>query len=83
MNRFRLLTVLAVALSALALVTLTGTAHADLLYQFDVHETTMPSLGFQSFSFSFTVPTFVATGQSPAFTPFTITTSGSIGTHSY
>ena len=29
--------------------------------------------------FSFTVPTFVTAGQSPAFTPFTVT----IGTHSY
>lgn len=77
MNRFRLLTVLVVALSALALVTLAGTAHADLLYQFDVHETT--SLGFEPFSFSFTVPTFVTVGQSPAFTPFTVT----FGTHSY
>src|SRR5215469_5210472 len=81
MNRFRLLTVLVVALSALPLVTLVGTAPADLLYQFDVHETT--SFGFQPFSFSFTVPTFVTAGQSPAFAPFTITTSGSIGTHSY
>ena len=52
-------------------------AHADLMYQFDVHETT--SLGFQPFSFSFTVPTFVTAGQSPAFTPFTVT----FGTHSY
>jgi hypothetical protein len=79
MNRFRLLTVLVVALSALPLMTLAGTAHADLLYQFDVHETTMPALGFQPFSFSFTVPTFVTDGQSPAFTPFTVT----FGTHSY
>jgi hypothetical protein len=77
MNRLRLLTVLVVALGALALFTLAGTAHADLMYQFDVHETT--SLGFQPFSFSFTVPTFVTAGQSPAFTPFTVT----FGTHSY
>ena len=49
MNRLRLLTVLVVALGALALFTLAGTAHADLMYQFDVHETT--SLGFQPFSF--------------------------------
>ena len=79
MNRVRLFTVLVVALSALPLVTLAGTAHADLLYQFDVHETTMPALGFQPFSFSFTVPTFVTDLQSPAFTPFTMTA----GTHSY
>jgi hypothetical protein len=79
MNRLRLLTVLVVALSALPLVTLPGTAHADLLYQFDVHETTSPLIGFQPFSFSFTVPTFVTDGQSPAFTPFTMTA----GTHSY
>jgi hypothetical protein len=77
MNKLRLFTVL-VALSALALVTLPGTAHADLLYQFDVHETTT-SFGVQPFSFSFTVPTFVTAGQSPAFTPFTVTA----GTHSY
>jgi len=79
MNRLRLLTVLVVALSALPLVTLVGMAHADLLYQFDVHETTAPPIGFQPFSFSFTVPTFVTDGQSPAFTPFTVT----FGTHSY
>ena len=79
MNRLRLLTVLVVALSALSLFTLAGTAHADLLYQFDVHETTSPLIGFQPFSFSFTVPTFVTDGQSPAFTPFTVT----FGTHSY
>ena len=78
MNRLRLLTVLVVALSALSLFTLAGTAHADLLYQFDVHETTT-SVGFQPFSFSFEVPTFVTDGQSPAFTPFTMT----FGTHSY
>ena len=80
----RFLTVLVVALSGLPLVTLAGTAHADLLYQFDVHETT--SLGFQPFSFSFTVPTFVTAGQSPAFTPFTVTASGPMlppGTQSY
>src|SRR5215468_1775598 len=79
MNRLRLLTVLVVALSALPLVTLVGMAHADLLYQFDVHETTASPIGFQPFSFSFTVPTFVTDGQSPAFTPFTVT----FGTHSY
>jgi len=79
MNRLRLLTVLVVALSALSLFTLAGPAHADLLYQFDVHETTSPLIGFQPFSFSFTVPTFVTDGQSPAFTPFTMT----FGTHSY
>jgi hypothetical protein len=74
-NRFRLLTVLVVALSALLLVTLAGTAHADLLYQFDV----TPDSFASPFSFSFTVPTFVTFGQSPAFTPFTVTA----GTHSY
>jgi hypothetical protein len=78
MNRFRLLTVLIVALSALPLVALAGPAHADLLYQFDVHET-ITTVGFQPFSFSFTVPTFVTSGQSPTFTPFTMT----FGTHSY
>jgi len=75
MNRLRLLTVLVVALSALSLFTLAGTAHADLLYQFDVTDG-----GFLCpFSFSFTVPTFVTLGQSPAFTPFTVTA----GPHSY
>jgi hypothetical protein len=81
MNRFRLLTVL-VALSALSLFTLAGTAHADLLYQFDVHETS--TIGVQPFSFSFTAPTFVTFGQSPAFTPFTVDlVSTTFGNHSY
>ena len=82
MNRVRLFTVLVVALSALPLVTLAGPAHADLLYQFDVHEVGGfggATVGIQPFSFSFTVPTFVTAGQSPAFTPFTVT----FGTHSY
>jgi PEP-CTERM motif len=87
MNRVRLLTVLVVALSALPLVTLAGTAHADLLYQFDVHEVGGfggATVGIQPFSFSFTVPTFVTAGQSPAFTPFTVDlTSTTLGNHSY
>ena len=78
MNRMRLFTVLVVALSALPLVTLAGPAHADLLYQSDV-DVSITTIRFQAFSFSFTVPTFVTAGQSPAFTPFTVTA----GTHSY
>jgi len=63
------------ALGALAICALAGTAHASTLYQFDVIATG----GVDSFSFSFTVPSFVTTGQSPAFTPFNVTD----GTHTW
>jgi len=65
----------AFALSVVAFCTLAGTARADLLYQFSLNA----SDGIEAASFSFTVPTFVTAGESPAFTPFTLTD----GTHTW
>jgi hypothetical protein len=47
-----------------------GIAHADILYQFNVNVSSGP---LDPFSFSFTAPTFVGDGDTPAFTPFTVT----------
>ena len=55
-----------VALCALALC---GSARASLVYEFDIGA----AGGIDAFSFSFTVPSFVGEGQSPAFAPFTVT----------
>jgi hypothetical protein len=52
-----------------------GIAHADFDYTFNVNA----SSPLDAFSFSFTVPTFVGNGATPAFTPFTVTD----GTHSW
>jgi hypothetical protein len=57
-----LLTTLAVSLTG-------GIAHANLLYQFSVNA----SSPLDAFSFSFTAPAFVGDGDTPAFTPFTVT----------
>jgi hypothetical protein len=65
----------AFALSLLAFCTLAGTARADLLYQFSLNA----SEGIEASSFSLTVPTFVTAGESPEFTPFTLTD----GTHTW
>lgn len=47
-----------------------ASARADLIYSFSF----TPSQGpIESFAFSFDVPTYVTTGQSPAFDPFTLT----------
>jgi hypothetical protein len=64
-------TVLKALLPVVAVVVLTGTAHADLMYSFDVNA----SGGFPALTFSFTTPTFVTVGQSPAFSrsPTTVT----------
>jgi len=57
------------ALVVMALSAMTGSARAaDLLYAFDLTGDFLTP-----FSFSFTVPDFVTSGQSPAFSPFTIT----------
>jgi hypothetical protein len=45
-------------------------ARASVIYTFSYDPTSGP---IESFSFSFTSPTFVTSGQSPAFTPFTVT----------
>jgi hypothetical protein len=47
-----------------------ASARADLLYSFSFTPTEGP---IESFAFSFDVPAFVTTGQSPAFDPFTLT----------
>jgi hypothetical protein len=60
------------ALGALALC---GSARASLVYDFHVGA----AGGIDAFSFSFTVPSFVGEGQSPAFAPFTVTD----GTHTW
>jgi len=65
----------AAALSFVACCILAGSARADLLYQFSLNA----SGGIHAAAFSFTVPTFVTTGESPAFTPFTLTD----GTHTW
>lgn len=64
-----------IALSALALCGLAGMAHANLIYDFNIGAAS----GLNAFSFSFTVPSFVGEGQSPAFTPFNVTD----GTHTW
>jgi hypothetical protein len=46
-----------------------GIARADIEYNFNIHA----SAPLNAFSFSFTAPTFVGDGTTPAFTPFTVT----------
>src|SRR6266478_3487657 len=55
--------------SALVLLALAGTIHADPIYQISLDA----AGGLSAFSFSFSAPTFVTAGQSLTFTPFTIT----------
>lgn len=57
-------------LGVVLLLILAASARADELYSFSFTNTGGP---IESFSFSFTVPTFVTAGESPSFTPFTIT----------
>jgi hypothetical protein len=57
-------------LAMLLLSTFAASARASQIYSFSFTPTSGP---IESFGFSFTVPTFVTTGQSPAFTPITIT----------
>ena len=65
------------ALRTLALATFAfcGVARASYIYDFDIDS----NGGIDAFSFSFTVPDFVGDGQSPTFTPFTVTD----GTHTW
>jgi hypothetical protein len=57
------------SVSAVAVCLFAGSARADVEYQFNV-----TSLGsIQPFSFSFTSATFLADGDVPTFTPFTVT----------
>ena len=60
---------------ALSTLAFCGLAKADLTYDFNIGA----SNGIDAFSFSFTVPNFVGAGESPAFTPFTVTD----GTHTW
>lgn len=62
-------------LAVLLLSVFVASARADQLYTFSFTQT---GGQIESFAVSFTVPTFVTTGQSPSFTPFTLTD----GTHS-
>lgn len=63
------------AIIALSLFASTS-ARADVIYTFDY----TPSAGqIEAFSFTIDSPTFITSGQSPAFTPFTVTD----GTHSF
>jgi hypothetical protein len=57
-------------LAVLVLSVFAASARADLLYSFSYTSRHGP---IESFEFSFTVPTFVTEGQSPAFTPFVVT----------
>jgi hypothetical protein len=59
----------------LALCGLAGGARANLIYDFNIGA----AGPIHAFSFSFTVPSFVGVGQSPPFTPFTVTD----GTHTW
>jgi hypothetical protein len=63
--------------SAFALSTLAfcGSARASLVYDFNIDA----AGGIDAFSFSFTVPSFVGEGESPAFAPSTVTD----GTHTW
>jgi len=60
---------------ALGTLAVCGLARASLVYDFNIDA----AGGIDAFSFSFTVPSFIGDGQSPAFTPFTVTD----GTHSW
>jgi hypothetical protein len=60
---------------ALSILAFCGLARASLVYDFHIGA----AGGIDAFSFSFTVPSFVDEGESPAFTPFTVTD----GTHTW
>ncbi len=60
---------------ALSMLVSCAAARASYIYDFNVHAAD----GIDAFSFSFTVPDFVADGQSPTFTPFSVTD----GTHTW
>ena len=60
---------------ALSTLAFCGLARASLVYDFNIGA----AGGIDAFSFSFTVPSFVGEGQSPAFAPFTVTD----GTHAW
>jgi hypothetical protein len=60
---------------ALSTLAFCGLARASLVYDFNIGA----AGGIDDFSFSFTVPSFVGEGQSPAFAPFTVTD----GTHTW
>lgn len=57
-----------IAFGTLAILIIAGTARADIAYSFTVNG----AGAIQPFSFSFTTPTFVTAGESPTFTPFTV-----------
>ena len=57
-----------ITFGTLAMLIIAGTARADIEYSFAVNG----AGSVKPFSFSFTTPTFVTAGESPAFTPFTV-----------
>lgn len=57
-----------ITFGTLAILIIAGTARADIEYSFDVNG----AGSVKPFSFSFIAPTFVTAGESPAFTPFTV-----------
>jgi len=65
--------------TALLIASFAGIAQADIFYEFNLNASTDPNNPLEAFSFSFTAPTFVGNGATPAFTPFTVTD----GTHSW
>lgn len=64
---------LAAALGLIALA-VPRVVRADQVYQFNINA----SQDFSAFTFSFTAPTFVVADDTPAFTPFSITSTGGI-----
>ena len=60
---------------AISTLAFCGLARASLVYDFNIGA----AGGIDAFSFSFTAPSFVGEGQSPAFAPFTVTD----GTHTW
>jgi hypothetical protein len=65
----------AVRTVALIILAFSGVARASLVYDFKIGAAD----GIDAFSFSFTVPSFVGDGQSPAFASFSVTD----GTHTW
>ena len=65
-----------ILLGACLVCVIAGSAHADVIYSFNVAPV---GSNFEAVSFSFTVATFVTAGKTPAFTPFAVTD----GTHSW
>lgn len=63
-------TAIRLSLTSLLTCCLAFVCHADVVYTFSYTATSGP---VQDFSFSFTSPSFVTVGSSPAFTPFTLT----------